>query len=967
MKCRKSVAELTVTEKQAYVAAVLALKNPALAPSRIPDAATLVTAGGGMPNRYDDYVWMHNVIGGGAHRGPAFGPWHREFLRQFEFDLQQVSGDPEMAIPYWDWTTDQSPGSTGWPFTGGFMGGFGNILTGMISTGLFSNPAIFRMNIRRPGDNDLTLKRSRGIPSPASLPVRADVLPALGVGIPPGGAWPTIFDASPFHSDPTTQAEVMASFRKYLEYLLHNGIHVWIGDIWDNNQNGGHMTFPPVAVNDPMFWLHHANVDRLWGIWQRKSPTPGYVPLVAGTANNGHNGPDIMARFNNPAHFNSPPNQHPVDVLDYHAIGYWYHSDIPVITLSTPSVSFGNVPENLTTFRPVQFAVRTCQPVNFRITAISSGNFSAPAGQGTVTVDHSHTTDVVTADIYVQFQALGAVGVAQPGSVTVEATINDVDGYDTPNPGNPLVVGTWTINLAATPVSRPQAAVSFVLDRSGSMSESAGVAGTKYDMLKSSLQVVADIMRDTDGVGLVSFDDAVTTLNGITAMGPSVSPPVAGSGRAAVVAAIGSPDLVPRGWTGIGQGMISGAAVLDAERTTVGTPYSQFAMLVMTDGNQNVSPAVTDPPVTAAITPYQNTVYAVGLGTPGNVSDTTLGAISQYMLVTGDVTAAERRFRLTKYFIQILAGVTRLAIVVDPQGDLHIGSEHVIPFFVSEADVEIDVIVLCPIAPLLEFELEAPDGTRIDSSTATPTVIFRSSLEDAFYRLSLPIAPGARADGQWKAILRLTEESLRKQGSNLEKWAQLIEGLRKTGTLPYSLIVQSYTNLQLEVFVKPTLALAGETINLYASLLEYGLPLTGRAEVEVRVTDPQGLVSSVQLQRINTGYFAESFVTSFAGLYQFHFLARGSTRQGTIFQREETRSVSVFRERIPDGRGDLGDDKDSPDRTRSDKTPPYRSLPRVQKQATGLSGLLHVIRIALSRLVQLVWRLIGRQTGGSQS
>src|SRR6266571_4154314 len=183
MKCRKSVAELSDQEKKDFAQAVLDLKNPARAPSRIAAAATMVTSGGGMPNRYDDYVWIHNQVGGGAHRGPAFGPWHREFLRQFEYDLQQISGNPDLMIPYWDWTTAQTSASTGWPFTDNFMGGFGNAVTGMIATGRFADPATFRMNIRRAGDGDIVLKRSRGVPDPSFLPVRADVLPTFGVGI----------------------------------------------------------------------------------------------------------------------------------------------------------------------------------------------------------------------------------------------------------------------------------------------------------------------------------------------------------------------------------------------------------------------------------------------------------------------------------------------------------------------------------------------------------------------------------------------------------------------------------------------------------------------------------------------------------------------------------------------------------------------------------------------------------------
>ncbi len=32
--------------------------------------------------------------------------------------------------------------------------------------------------------------------------------------------------------------------------------------------NGGHMTYPEVAAFDPIFFLHHANVDRLLALWQ---------------------------------------------------------------------------------------------------------------------------------------------------------------------------------------------------------------------------------------------------------------------------------------------------------------------------------------------------------------------------------------------------------------------------------------------------------------------------------------------------------------------------------------------------------------------------------------------------------------------------------------------------------------------------------------------------------------------------
>ena len=82
-------------------------------------------------------------------------------------------------------------------------------------------------------------------------------------------------DGAPWNdTSAPTNAQVLASFRKFLERVLHDGVHVWIGGGWELNPqgqpgDGGHMTYPSVSVNDPAFWLHHCNVDRLWDLWQR--------------------------------------------------------------------------------------------------------------------------------------------------------------------------------------------------------------------------------------------------------------------------------------------------------------------------------------------------------------------------------------------------------------------------------------------------------------------------------------------------------------------------------------------------------------------------------------------------------------------------------------------------------------------------------------------------------------------------
>lgn len=119
MAVRKNQAALSAPEKQKFVQAVLALK----AEKR------------GNTNTYDRYVWEHRDTAPTdpatgepspdyAHAGPAFFPWHREYLLRFEADLQRISGDPNLGLPYWDWRFDNSPTSSIWG--NNFMGGNGN-------------------------------------------------------------------------------------------------------------------------------------------------------------------------------------------------------------------------------------------------------------------------------------------------------------------------------------------------------------------------------------------------------------------------------------------------------------------------------------------------------------------------------------------------------------------------------------------------------------------------------------------------------------------------------------------------------------------------------------------------------------------------------------------------------------------------------------------------------------------------
>jgi tyrosinase len=47
-------------------------------------------------------------------------------LKFYEQELQNAAGDPNLTLPYWDWTKDQSAADPGFPFTVDFLGGDGS-------------------------------------------------------------------------------------------------------------------------------------------------------------------------------------------------------------------------------------------------------------------------------------------------------------------------------------------------------------------------------------------------------------------------------------------------------------------------------------------------------------------------------------------------------------------------------------------------------------------------------------------------------------------------------------------------------------------------------------------------------------------------------------------------------------------------------------------------------------------------
>ncbi|MCW2990521.1 MAG: putative tyrosinase [Solirubrobacterales bacterium] len=294
---RKDVKDMTAQEKKAFVDAVLKLKH------------TPSPFGKNHISLYDVFVYYHRRVSNlpvdGAHQGPAFLPWHREFLYAFEAALINVSGDKDLAIPYWDWT---DPASTRAVFSRDFLGTDGNprkhhaVVNGPFRKGKWkivvpelvgsANP--FEPQIDQVADHPY-IQRALGWTSRlgvTGLPTAAEMARVMSV---------SQYDAKPWNRN----TDPRFSFRCALEGWgkpgdldttgSHNQVHLWIGGAWEE-QGGIQLgtTTGAASPNDPIFWLIHSNIERLWQQWQDRN---GRVYEPVSGARFGHNLRDPLSQF----------------------------------------------------------------------------------------------------------------------------------------------------------------------------------------------------------------------------------------------------------------------------------------------------------------------------------------------------------------------------------------------------------------------------------------------------------------------------------------------------------------------------------------------------------------------------------------------------------------------------------------------------------------------------------------------
>jgi hypothetical protein len=592
------------------------------------------------------------------------------------------------------------------------------------------------------------------------------------------------------------------------------------------------------------------------------------------------------------------------------------------ITLTTPVLNFQDVPQG-----PMGMQREMALAITFEVISPS----------GTVTLQYAPGG----APSHPQLTAFNTSVQAGPTSGNVALAYLWII-YKTSNPGDVLPPQTvtvqdgtgtqsWNVTILGDTVARKTAAVAMVMDRSGSMADDAGDGQSKHNLLQQAASIFVDVMLEGDGVGLVRFNEDAQVLQQVVKLGDGG---LADVNRGNTKDTINGTGLDPNGATSIGDGIFDGRDILNNETDT----FDVNSLVVLTDGMENSPRMIAD--VADQINEF---TYAVGLGEPQNISVPALQTISGnnggYLLVTGDIST-DNRFLLQKYFLQILAGVSNAEIVLDPQGLLIIGQVQTVPFQLTAADAGVDVILLSPGVQIIDFRLQTPSGRIIEPWLASSTPGMRYVLSNgvSYYRLALPtqLLPG-RFDGPgtWQALLTIGRpRDQRDPNSPTGVHREILSGMyapppRAQGrpprgaaaqrasvitaessvasaashasfstarTMPYSLVVHTYSNLSLQANLEQSSFEPGATIHLHASLAEAGIPLGPKmAAVWAEITRPDGGMSLATLNEHGAGLFTGTYATTIPGVYRFRIRASGTTTRGEPFTREKTLTAAVWR------------------------------------------------------------------------
>jgi tyrosinase len=235
------------------------------------------------------------------HQSWYFPPWHRGYLIALEAQIRaaviSLNGPASWALPYWDYLApnqDAIPPAFTQP---ALPDGTRNALYVAARYGPNNDGNIF---IPEPPVNQACMSNTIYTGSDANTP-------APGFGGRQTGFWHGGGQSGNLESNP------------------HNLVHVFTGG------DEGIMSYPGTAAIDPIFYLHHCNIDRMWAVWNETNSNPDNNPNWSkGPANNGQN------QFIMPMPDGTAWVFQPSDVTSLSQVSYTYDTMQPAAPVPAP-------------------------------------------------------------------------------------------------------------------------------------------------------------------------------------------------------------------------------------------------------------------------------------------------------------------------------------------------------------------------------------------------------------------------------------------------------------------------------------------------------------------------------------------------------------------------------------------------------------------------------------------------------
>lgn len=195
---------------------------------------------------FDRLAWVHNKaeIEGNIHWKSILPAWHRRFVRLAEVELQRVSGNASLAVPYWNFYDVLHREEV---FSDSLMGGNSTARLGWdVQGGRFAK---WKYNVGHLVPEKISIKRCLGCANSQRIPPLCSIA--------------NMFVEPIYATTPWEGLDANSCNRTFSDILktIHNHMHsFW----WQKAPEGVWM-----AGGDPLTLLFHSMVDKMWMMWQR--------------------------------------------------------------------------------------------------------------------------------------------------------------------------------------------------------------------------------------------------------------------------------------------------------------------------------------------------------------------------------------------------------------------------------------------------------------------------------------------------------------------------------------------------------------------------------------------------------------------------------------------------------------------------------------------------------------------------